>query len=79
MDEEDENGQKENHSPASKRPKVVNAGTQMIPKKESVLLDVGVDYSPMTKSLIQKIQGGERINRLAREAIETRRRSKEFV
>ena|SRR5437762_10769839 len=75
----DEDERKEDRLPARKRRKVVDAETQMTPKKESALLDVGMDDTPVTKNLIEKMQEAERMMRLAREAIETRKRSRNLL
>ena len=64
---------KEDRLPARKRRKIVDTETQTTPKKESVLLNVGMDNSPMTKNLMQEMREGERTMRLAREVIKTRR------
>ena len=75
----DEDEQKEDRLPTRKRRKLVDAETQMTPKKESALLDVGMDDTPVTKNLIEKMQEAERMMRLAREAIETRKRSRNLL
>ena len=74
----DEDGQREESLPARKRRKVVDSATQTIPKKTSMSLNIAVEDSPLTKMLKRKIQEAEKMLRLRREALETRKRSRDL-
>ena len=75
----DENEQEEELFPARKRRKVVDSGTQITPKKEMASLDVDLEDSPFTKTLIMKAQEMEKTLGMTREAIELRRRSRNLL
>lgn len=76
MDEDD--GQGEETASARKRQKIMDSATQTTPKKTSISLNIAVEDSPLTKILKQKIQKAEKMLRLRREALETRKRSRDL-
>ena len=75
----DEDEQEEELLPARKRRKVVDSETQITPKKEMASLDVNLEDSPFTKTLIMKAQETEKTLGMTREAIELRRRSRNLL
>jgi hypothetical protein len=57
----------------------VDAETQMIPKKEMIFSNIGVEDSPVTKMLIEKTREAEMTPRMVKEAAEIRIRSRNLL